>query len=197
MAHQNVEVGSVVIVKEGIGVVKYIGQVNFDEPDQIYVGVEIKGSDVTIKPSTKYDIADYIKSNNKNCVLRKKRSIIKVLTNEEMVNKMSFLYDILSGKKPNLFQPQFIHISSYYELQKNYEKLEETNKTLQQENTYLTTKINVLQNIDMKSKVNQEIIDTKTELKIDSCMFHILIENNLKIIYSYIYTHSNISRKYI
>ena len=56
-------VGDIVMVKQGIGVVRYVGEVEFDK-DNIYYGIEVKGPPVIGGHNGSYGQTQYFQTSN-------------------------------------------------------------------------------------------------------------------------------------
>ena len=122
--------GSIVIVKEGVGIVRYVGLISEYNDDKTYIGIEIKGSDINnININIDINIEKYFKTRIPNRgIICSYDDIIMKLSNEMILDKLSYLYDIISGKKDNEFNEQFIHRSYYNQLLIQFREMESQQK---------------------------------------------------------------------
>jgi len=106
-----------VLLKQGIGVVRYYGKVDFDET-QNYFGIELKGPPI----AGGHNGNGYFKTRGGDgrgiFVLQP----IRVISSEEILEKLAEIYDILKGRRGH---SHFIDRATYDELLLQHEQLKE------------------------------------------------------------------------
>eukprot|EP01084_Bolivina_argentea_P099644 179096_1 len=117
--------GGVVLVEQGLGVVRFVGDVDFDNKGT-HIGIEIKGSTINCGHDgslngTKY--FDIETQNQNNGLFIEMHDIIRTVTSEEMLAKLAALYDIVTGKVSN---PHFVECTKYNDMRQQNQNLQQT-----------------------------------------------------------------------
>jgi hypothetical protein len=139
---QKPKVGDIVLVKQGIGVVRFVGRVEeFDDDEESEledIGIEIKGNAVIGGSDGTWNNKKYFTCRPNRGIFVKK--IIRIVSSEELLHKVGELYDILKGR------------NSHFIDRNSYDQLLNENNNLKQQNESLQELINMLK-IDFHSKI--------------------------------------------
>eukprot|EP00485_Elphidium_margaritaceum_P007503 CAMPEP_0202690570 /NCGR_PEP_ID=MMETSP1385-20130828/5514_1 /ASSEMBLY_ACC=CAM_ASM_000861 /TAXON_ID=933848 /ORGANISM="Elphidium margaritaceum" /LENGTH=593 /DNA_ID=CAMNT_0049345845 /DNA_START=44 /DNA_END=1825 /DNA_ORIENTATION=- len=112
-------VGDIVLLKQGIGVVRYYGEVDFDESN-LYYGIELKGPRIAGGHNGTYAGKRYFTTTGGDGRGIFVRTPIRVITSEEILEKLAEIYDILKGRRGH---SHFIDRATYDELYSRHEEL--------------------------------------------------------------------------
>eukprot|EP01083_Nonionella_stella_P035484 96803_1 len=121
MSSKDAKIGDIVLLKQGIGVVRYYGPVDFDE-DTPYYGVELKGPSTPGGHNGTYNGKTYFETtggDGRGIFIRKP---LRIITSEEILEKLAEIYDILKGRKGH---SHFIARATYDDLLNEHQQLKE------------------------------------------------------------------------
>eukprot|EP00486_Rosalina_sp_Unknown_P009594 CAMPEP_0201590386 /NCGR_PEP_ID=MMETSP0190_2-20130828/177185_1 /ASSEMBLY_ACC=CAM_ASM_000263 /TAXON_ID=37353 /ORGANISM="Rosalina sp." /LENGTH=145 /DNA_ID=CAMNT_0048046433 /DNA_START=41 /DNA_END=474 /DNA_ORIENTATION=+ len=113
--------GDVVLVEQGLGVVRFVGNVDFDEGK--HIGIELKGSAIDYGCNGSYNGVKYFEASPNHGLFIQINQIIRIITSEEILEKVAILYDIVSGKTIN---SNFVECSKYNEILKENQNLQQS-----------------------------------------------------------------------
>eukprot|EP01084_Bolivina_argentea_P028300 52620_1 len=171
-------IGDIVILKQGIGVVRYYGSVDFDS-DNKYYGIEMKGPQVPGGHNGKNKFE--CKRNGRGIFVR---SFMRIISSEEILEKLAEIYDILKGRRGH---SHFIDRASYDELIVEHEAVKEELDSkkeeiedLERDLSLLKEQISIMRGtvadkIDETSKLTDKI--NKAETKIGSRLSQINLDH--------------------
>ena len=193
MSLKKVKRGDIVIIKEGIGIVRYVGELDGYGSD-VYIGIELKGSNISIKNGNngEYNDIQYFKCKQRNRgIFVRSDNILRILNNEELVDKLSFIYDIVNGTKRNIFQTEFIHRSYYRKLLDQYNIIKGQRKEfdnlvleyaiLKEQIQLFKQKINIKDNENMQlhnkiAKAEKKIGRSLSQIDLDSLGYNVYVQ---------------------
>ena len=129
------QIGDIVLLQQGIGVIRYRGEVDFDEGEE-YFGVELKGPQITGGHNGTYNGKKYFvtRGGDGRGIFIRKPQILRIISSEEILEKLAEIYDILKGRRGH---SHFIDRQSYNDLEEQHNDLQLKYKDKEQELTDL------------------------------------------------------------
>eukprot|EP00484_Ammonia_sp_Unknown_P028142 CAMPEP_0197048986 /NCGR_PEP_ID=MMETSP1384-20130603/24239_1 /TAXON_ID=29189 /ORGANISM="Ammonia sp." /LENGTH=576 /DNA_ID=CAMNT_0042481205 /DNA_START=12 /DNA_END=1742 /DNA_ORIENTATION=+ len=113
--------GDVVLVEQGLGVVRFVGDVDFDEGK--HIGIELKGNAVDYGTDGSFNGVKYFDATPKRGIFIQLSHIIRTITSEEILEKLAILYDIVTGRTSN---SNFVECSKYNEILRENQNLQQS-----------------------------------------------------------------------
>eukprot|EP01083_Nonionella_stella_P022670 62696_1 len=160
MSSQTPRLGDIVLLQQGIGVIRYYGNVDWDE-ETSYFGVELKGPSISGGHNGTYNGKKYftVSGGDGRGIFVKTSNILRVISSEEILEKLAEVYDILKGRKGH---SHFIDRARYDDLYTEHEKLQDAYQDKLTEVEDLNTDLAILkeQISMMKGTLHDKIDET-------------------------------------
>lgn len=167
------QLGDIVLLQQGIAVVRYYGTVDFDMEGNKYFGVELKGPRIAGGHNGTYNGKKYFETSGGDGRGIFVRKPIRIISSEEILEKLAEIYDILKGRRSH---SHFIDRATYDDLYIQHEQLkEELNEKnnevddLNMDLSLLKEQINMMKGtlgdkIDETAKMNEKISNAEKKL---------------------------------
>lgn len=157
---RNAQIGDIVLLQQGIGVIRYRGEVDFDEGEE-YFGVELKGPSISGGHNGTYNGKKYFvtRGGDGRGIFIRKPQILRIISSEEILEKLAEIYDILKGRRGH---SHFIDRQSYENLEEQHNDLKSKYHDKEQELTDLQLDLSLLkeQISMMKGTLGDKIEET-------------------------------------